>query len=228
MTPDQMAAFKQAHRIAGRQRVGAASPASTSSPRSSRRSARRCRSPGGPRRHGAARGAGAGAASRSGRRAARASTQEAFGRIMGELARDEGELAARIVTTSPDVTVSTNLGAWVGAAQRVQPRRARRRLQGAEGRLEPALGREPARPARRARHRREQPVPDAGGARPRRAAVRPAPAAGRHALRSVHRPRPRCADLRELPGRALSAGRDAVRASRWRPRAARTSRSRPT
>ena len=49
-----------------------------------------------------------------GRRAARASTQEAFGRIMGELARDEGELAARIITTSPDVTVSTSLGAWVG------------------------------------------------------------------------------------------------------------------
>jgi pyruvate dehydrogenase E1 component len=48
-----------------------------------------------------------------GRKAARASTQEAFGRIMGELARDEGELAARIVTTSPDVTVSTNLGPWV-------------------------------------------------------------------------------------------------------------------
>ena len=48
-----------------------------------------------------------------GRRAARASTQEAFGRIMGELARDGGELATRIITTSPDVTVSTNLGAWV-------------------------------------------------------------------------------------------------------------------
>jgi pyruvate dehydrogenase E1 component len=48
-----------------------------------------------------------------GRRARRASTQEAFGRIMGELARDEGELAARIITTSPDVTVSTSLGPWV-------------------------------------------------------------------------------------------------------------------
>jgi len=43
----------------------------------------------------------------------RASTQEAFGRIMAELARSDTELAARIVTTSPDVTVSTNLGAWV-------------------------------------------------------------------------------------------------------------------
>ena len=48
-----------------------------------------------------------------GRRAKRASTQEAFGRIMGELARDEGELAPRIITTSPDVTVSTSLGPWV-------------------------------------------------------------------------------------------------------------------
>jgi pyruvate dehydrogenase E1 component len=48
-----------------------------------------------------------------GRRARRASTQEAFGRLMGELARDEGDLAARIVTTSPDVTVSTSLGPWV-------------------------------------------------------------------------------------------------------------------
>jgi pyruvate dehydrogenase E1 component len=48
-----------------------------------------------------------------GRRTRRTSTQEAFGRIMGELARDDGELAARIVTTSPDVTLSTSLGSWV-------------------------------------------------------------------------------------------------------------------
>jgi pyruvate dehydrogenase E1 component len=40
-------------------------------------------------------------------------TQEAFGRILGELASGGGALANRIVTTSPDVTVSTNLGAWV-------------------------------------------------------------------------------------------------------------------
>src|SRR6185369_15035604 len=43
----------------------------------------------------------------------RLSTQEAFGRILGGLAAGKGELASRIVTTSPDVTVSTNLGAWV-------------------------------------------------------------------------------------------------------------------
>lgn len=41
------------------------------------------------------------------------STQEAFGRIMNDFGKSDSELASRIVTTSPDVTVSTNLGGWV-------------------------------------------------------------------------------------------------------------------
>lgn len=41
------------------------------------------------------------------------STQQGFGLIMNEIGRGNDELAARIVTTAPDVTVSTNLGAWV-------------------------------------------------------------------------------------------------------------------
>ena len=41
------------------------------------------------------------------------STQAAFGKILFDLARSDAPLADRIVTTSPDVTVSTNLGAWV-------------------------------------------------------------------------------------------------------------------
>ena len=41
------------------------------------------------------------------------STQAAFGRILLELSKAGGDLADRIVTTSPDVTVSTNLGAFV-------------------------------------------------------------------------------------------------------------------
>jgi pyruvate dehydrogenase E1 component len=45
--------------------------------------------------------------------AAQMSTQQGFGLVLNEIARGETELAARIVTTSPDVTVSTNLGAWV-------------------------------------------------------------------------------------------------------------------
>jgi pyruvate dehydrogenase E1 component len=41
------------------------------------------------------------------------STQEGFGRVLYELAGGSSELARRIATTSPDVTVSTNLGGWV-------------------------------------------------------------------------------------------------------------------
>jgi len=41
------------------------------------------------------------------------STQAAFGRILLDLAKSGHPLAERIVTTSPDVTVSTNLGAFV-------------------------------------------------------------------------------------------------------------------
>ncbi len=43
----------------------------------------------------------------------RQSTQEAFGRLLGDIAAGDSELANHIVTTSPDVTVSTNLGPWV-------------------------------------------------------------------------------------------------------------------
>jgi pyruvate dehydrogenase E1 component len=40
-------------------------------------------------------------------------TQTGFGALLNEIARGTTSLAARIVTTSPDVTVSTNLGPWV-------------------------------------------------------------------------------------------------------------------
>jgi len=40
-------------------------------------------------------------------------TQAAFGRILLDLAKSGHPLADHIITTSPDVTVSTNLGAWV-------------------------------------------------------------------------------------------------------------------
>ena len=41
------------------------------------------------------------------------STQASFGNILHELSRGNTDLASRIVTTSPDVSVSTNLGPWV-------------------------------------------------------------------------------------------------------------------
>jgi pyruvate dehydrogenase E1 component len=43
----------------------------------------------------------------------RMSTQEGFGRLLVEVSRAGGPLADRIVTTSPDVTLTTNLGGWV-------------------------------------------------------------------------------------------------------------------
>ncbi|RED52008.1 transketolase [Aestuariispira insulae] len=41
------------------------------------------------------------------------STQMAFGKILNNIAKEGGPLAERIVTTSPDVSVSTNLGGWI-------------------------------------------------------------------------------------------------------------------
>ncbi len=41
------------------------------------------------------------------------STQTGFGLVLNEIGRLDAPFAERIVTTSPDVTVSTNLGAWV-------------------------------------------------------------------------------------------------------------------
>ena len=41
------------------------------------------------------------------------STQMAFGKILDDLSKSDSELAARILTTSPDVTGTTSLGPWV-------------------------------------------------------------------------------------------------------------------
>ena len=41
------------------------------------------------------------------------STQQGFGLLMHEIGKRDDPFAGRVVTTSPDVTVSTNLGAWV-------------------------------------------------------------------------------------------------------------------
>ena len=42
-----------------------------------------------------------------------ASTQMAFGKILDDLAKGDSPLAERIVTTSPDVSGTTNLGPWI-------------------------------------------------------------------------------------------------------------------
>jgi len=44
---------------------------------------------------------------------AKTSTQTGFGALLNEIGRGDSDFVRRIVTTSPDVTVSTNLGPWV-------------------------------------------------------------------------------------------------------------------
>ena len=70
------------------------------------------------------------------------STQAAFGRILLDLSRAGGALADRIVTTSPDVTVSTNLGAWVNQRGLFRRQDARRRLRGGEDPVGAEMGRD--------------------------------------------------------------------------------------
>jgi pyruvate dehydrogenase E1 component len=41
------------------------------------------------------------------------STQAVLGRLLADVARDVPEVAARVVTTSPDVASSTNIGGWI-------------------------------------------------------------------------------------------------------------------
>jgi pyruvate dehydrogenase E1 component len=41
------------------------------------------------------------------------STQAVLGRLLADIARDAPEAAARVVTTSPDVASSTNIGGWI-------------------------------------------------------------------------------------------------------------------
>lgn len=45
--------------------------------------------------------------------APRASTQQALGRLLVDLSRSAPEIAARVVTVSPDVASTTNLGGWI-------------------------------------------------------------------------------------------------------------------
>ena len=87
-----------------------------------------------------------------------------------------------IVSTSPDVTVSTNLGSWVGR-RAVFNRQEHGDVFKAEDVASAQLwSRKPTGSTHRAGHRREQFVLDAGGARHGGAAVRGAALAGGNAL----------------------------------------------
>ena len=138
------------------------------------------------------------------------STQQGFGLVLNELARGDTELASRIVTASPDVTVSTNLGAWVNRRGLFAKAETADLFRKRKNPLDLQLGFFAERPAHRTRHRREQSVPPDVGAGPVLFDQRRAAAADRDLVRSVHQPCARSAELRLLPGRPLHGGGDAV------------------
>ena len=140
----------------------------------------------------------------------RTSTQEAFGRVLADVARSHPALADRIVTTSPDVTVSTNLGSWVnrrgifGSRQQRDVFKAQQIVSALKWEISPkgqhielgiaennlfillaALG-------------------------PVGFLFRGTADPDRNCLRPVHQSRPRLAQLRLLPGRPLHSGRYAL------------------
>jgi len=137
------------------------------------------------------------------------STQHGFGLLMHDLARGDTELAGRIVTTSPDVTVSTNLGAWVNrrglfAREEMADTFKTERIPSTfHWRFSP-----------QGQHMElgiaDEPVHHAVRAWPVALDLRRAPAAGRHVVRPVHRARAGCVELRLLPGRPLHPGRDPI------------------
>ena len=107
------------------------------------------------------------------------STQQGFGLVLNELARGDSALASRIVTTSPDVTVSTNLGAWVNRRGLFARAEQGGSVPQRKDPLDLQLGVFAEGPAHRARHRRDEPVHPGLGAGPVARHQRRAAAAGR-------------------------------------------------
>ena len=153
-----------------------------------------------------------------------ASTQQAFGRFFVDLAHAAPEVAARVVTVSPDVASSTNLGGWINRVGiwylgeridwfaddtdtlvrwRESEHGQHIELGIAEGNLVGLLG-------------------ELGATWSRDGA---AAAADRHDLRPVRQPRAGAVVVRDVRRRRSRSSSARRRASRSRPRAARTSRS---
>ena len=86
---------------------------------------------------------------------AMSSTQEAFGAIMTRLAREDA-LARHIVTTSPDVAVSTNLGGWINRRGVYHPEGKADFFALTAGAAAPEMGGIPGGPAHRTGNFRKQ------------------------------------------------------------------------
>ena len=139
------------------------------------------------------------------------STQTGFGMILNEMGRDDKRIRQphrHHIARRDRLHQSRRLGQ---PSRAVRARGDGRYVQERAHPLHLHLGILAQGPAHRARHCRDEPVHHAVGARPVALDQRRAPVADRHALRSIHRARSRCAQLRLLPGRPLHCGGDAVR-----------------
>ena len=137
------------------------------------------------------------------------STQEGFGQDHDESA-ELRRLRRRIVTTSPDVTVSTNLGGWVNQAACSRARAYERHLRDRENAFDLVMGFRAKRTPYRAGHRRDTICSCCCGAGPVAVNCSASGCCRSGRCTILHRPRPGCAQLRLLPGCAVSVGGDAV------------------
>jgi transketolase N-terminal domain/subunit len=139
-----------------------------------------------------------------------ATTQAALGRTLLDLTREAPEAAARVVTVSPDVSSSTNLGGWVN---KVGVWSARERTDWFADDAETILHwrEKPTGQHIELRHRRDQPGRLDRGARRDLEPVGPAAAAGRGALRPVRGAGAGAVVIRDLRRRPVNPGRHPVR-----------------
>ena len=138
------------------------------------------------------------------------STQQIFGLFLTDIARNLPEVSERIVTVSPDVASSTNLGGWINKAG-VWARGDSGPLP-EEGILRALKWEElPHGPAYRAGHIRKQPVHDAGPARPRLRDGRRNVVPDRNAVRSVREAGSRRLCVQRLLRREIHSRRHSLR-----------------
>ena len=138
------------------------------------------------------------------------STQQAFGRFFVDLVREAPEVAERVVTVSPDVGTSTNLGGWINKAGIWSPGE---RIDWFADDTDTLVRWRESDHGRHIElgHRRGQPRRAARRARRDVVARRPAAAAGRHDLRPVRLARAGAVVVRHLRGRAVDPRRHAER-----------------
>ena len=144
------------------------------------------------------------------RYATRDSTQQAFGRILVELDRQAPEVSARVVTVSPDVASSTNLGGWINRAGVWYPGERIDWFSDDDAMLDQVARNRPRAP-HRARYRRGQPRRAPRGARSDLVARRGAAPADRDDLRPIPVACARAVVVRDLRRRPVDSRRHAVR-----------------